>query len=48
MASGWKLWVWLVGVAVRRYNYRYPHNNYFPTPRVLALFLAAAPLLLFF
>ena len=28
--------------------YRYPHNNYliFPTPLVLALFLAAASLLL--
>ena len=40
--------MWLVGVVVRRYIYRYPHNNYliFPTPLVLALFLAAASLLL--
>ena len=48
MASGWNLWVWLVGVAVRRY-YRYPHNSYYfslYTPLVLALFLAAASLLL--
>ena len=30
MASGWNLWVWLqrIGVVVRRYVYRYPHNNY--------------------
>ena len=29
MASGWNLWVWLVGVVVRRYRIycRYPHNN---------------------
>ena len=27
MASGWNLWVWLVSVVVRRYYYRYPHNN---------------------
>ena len=37
--------MWLVGVAVRRYNNnRYPHNNnYFSlyTPLVLALFAAA-------
>ena len=26
--SRWNLWVWLVGVVVRRYNYRFPHTNY--------------------
>ena len=32
VASGWNLWVWLVSVVVRRYNYyRYPHNNNFIT-----------------
>ena len=25
---GYNLEVWLVGVVVRRYNYRYAHNNY--------------------
>ena len=34
-----------MGFVVRRYIYRYPHNN-FPTPLVLALFLAATSLLL--
>ena len=51
MASGWNLWVWLqcIGVASQRcYKevYIYPHNNYFSTPLVLGLFLAAASLLL--
>ena len=45
------LWVWLecIGV-VRRYNYRYPHNNYFSlyTPLVLALFIGSSiPISLF-
>ena len=37
-----------MGVVVRRYIYRYPHNKYliFPTPLVLAIILAAASLLL--
>ena len=26
--SGWNLWVWLVGVVVRRYIYRFPHITY--------------------
>ena len=45
MASEWNLWVCLVSVVVRRYIYRYPHNNYLlsPTPLVLALFLAHYP-----
>ena len=54
MASGWNLWVWLecIGVASGcccMEVYRYPHNNYYfslYTPLVLALFLAAASLLL--
>ena len=54
MVSGWNLWVWLqcIGVASGRCCkevYRYPHNNkllLFPTPLVLALFWAAASLLL--
>ena len=25
--SGWNLWVWLLGVVVRRY-YRFPHTTY--------------------
>ena len=25
--SGWNLWVWLLGVVVRRYN-RFPHTTY--------------------
>ena len=53
MVSGWNLWVWLpcigvVSVCCCKEVYRYPHNNkllLFPTPLVLALFLAAASLL---
>ena len=26
--SGWNLWVWLLGVVVRRYLYRFPHTTY--------------------
>ena len=26
--SGWNLWVWLLGVIVRRYVYRFPHTTY--------------------
>ena len=26
--SGWNLWVWLLGVVVRRYIYRFPHTTY--------------------
>ena len=25
--SGWNLWVWLLGVVLRRYNYRFPHTT---------------------
>ena len=43
--SGWNLWVWLLGVALRRYI------DFLilliPTPLVYLYFLAAASLLLF-
>ena len=26
--SGWNMWVWLLGVVVRRYIYRFPHTTY--------------------
>ena len=26
--SGWDLWVWLMGVVVRRYIYIFPHTTY--------------------
>ena len=46
--SGWNLWVWLLGVVLRRYN-RFPHTTY-PYVYILLLYLyffAAASLLLF-
>ena len=51
MTRGWNLWVWLECIGVVsgcccKEVYRYPHNNDYPTPLVLALFLAAAFLLL--
>ena len=53
MACGWNLWVWLPCIGVVsgccKEVYRYPHTNYsfsLYTPLVLALFLAAASLLL--
>ena len=52
MSSGWNLWVWLecidvglVGVVVRRYIH-FLIILLIPTPLVLALFFAAASLLL--
>ena len=36
--SGWNLWVWLVGVVVRRH--RFPHTTY-PTPLVCVLFCSS-------
>ena len=52
MASGWNLWVWLSCIGVVsgcccKEVYRCLHNKkllLFPTPLVLALFLAAASL----
>ena len=49
VASGWNQWAWLkcIGVVsgccsvVRRYIYRYPHNNYY-FPLLHSFFLAAA------
>ena len=41
--SGWNLWVWLVGVVVRRY--RFPHNYYLSLLLLYLLFFAAASLL---
>ena len=40
VASGseWNLWVWLLGVVVRRYIYRFPH-----TPLVSVLFCSSIP-----
>ena len=26
--TGWNLWVWLMGMVLRRYVYRFPHNTY--------------------
>ena len=42
--SGWNLWVWLLGVVVRRY--RFPHTTY-PTPLVSVLFCISIPTFLF-
>ena len=36
--SGWNLWVWLLGVVVRRYNYRCPHTTY-PNSSCICSFL---------
>ena len=38
--SGWNLWVWLLGVVVRRYIDF--HILFIPTPLVSALFAAAS------
>ena len=43
MESGWNVWVWLVGVVVRRYMVFL--ILLIPTPLVSVLFLAAASLL---
>ena len=42
--SGWNLWVWLVGVVVRRYIYRFP--SYYLSLLLLFLFFFAAASLL--
>ena len=42
--SGWNLWVWLVGVVVRRYTYIFPHTTY-PYSSCICSFFAAASLL---
>ena len=38
--SGWNLWVWLLGVVVRRY--RFPHST-LSTPLVSVLFYSSIP-----
>ena len=40
--SGWNLWVWLLGVVVRRYNYRFPHTTY-PYSSCICSFLQQHP-----
>ena len=54
LESGWNLWVWLVGVVSRRWVWLVVRSYIdiltiiliFPTPLILALFLAAVSLLL--
>ena len=41
--NGWNLWVWLLGVVVRRYNYRFPHT----TPLVSVFLQQQHPYFLF-
>ena len=41
--SGWNLWVWLLGVAVRRY--RFPHTTYPYSSCIYLFFFTAASLL---
>ena len=45
--SGWNLWVWLVGMVVRRYIYRFPHITY-PYCSCICSFLQQHPYFLFF
>ena len=40
--SGWNLWMWLLGVVVRRYNYRFPHTTY-PYSSCICSFLQQHP-----
>ena len=42
--SGWNLWVWLLGVVVRRYIYRFPHTTY-PYSSCICSFLQQHPYL---
>ena len=44
--SGWNLWLWLLGVVVRRYNYRFPHTTY-PYSSCICSFLQQHPYFLF-
>ena len=41
--SGWNLWVWLLGVVLRRY--RFPHTTYPYSSCIYLYFFAAASLL---
>ena len=40
--SGWNLWVWLLGVVVRRYIYRFPHTTY-PYSSCICSFYSSIP-----
>ena len=42
--SGWNLWVWLLGVVVRKYVYRFPHTTY-PYSSCICSFLQQHPYL---
>ena len=44
--SGWNLWVWLLGVVVRTYIYRFPHTTY-PYSSCICSFLQQHPYFLF-
>ena len=48
--SGWNLWVWLLGVVVRRYTYIYIDFLILliPTPLVSVLFYSSIPTFHFF
>ena len=40
--SGWNLWVWLLGVVLRRYVYRFPHTTY-PYSSCICSFCSSIP-----
>ena len=44
--SGWNLWVWLLGVVVRRYNIDFLILNYLSLLLLYLFFFTAASLLL--
>ena len=44
--SGWNLWVWLLGVVVRKYSYRFLHTTY-PYSSYTCSFLQQHPYFLF-
>ena len=46
--SGWNLWVWLLGVVVRRYMYIDFLILLIPTPLVSVLFCSSIPTFFFF
>ena len=46
--SGWNLWVWLLGVVVRRYIYRFCHTPYpYSSCSYLFFFCSSIPTFLF-
>ena len=44
--SGWNLWVWLLGVVLRRYIRRFPHTTY-PYSSCICTFCSSIPTFLF-